>query len=117
MKTPTFQDQNLGTFEGFKVVLSFEEEHLNAKDHFMGECGWSKEEYSSIKNYYWFTAKVTAYKGSIECGSAYLGACCHENLKSIMNPLGCKSLGHVLGGYAPQMIEEAIEEAKAALQD
>lgn len=52
MKTPTFQDQNLGTFEGFKVVLSFEEEHLNAKDHFIEECGWSKEEYSSIKNYY-----------------------------------------------------------------
>lgn len=34
-----------------------------------------------------------------------------------MNPLGCKSLDHVLGGYAPQMIEEAVEEAKAALQD
>lgn len=117
MKIPQFKPQNLGTFEGFKIILSFEDEHLNAKDHFINECGWTDEEYNSIKNCYWFCAKISAFKGSIECGSAYLGCCCYKTLKEILSFDGNTDIDHVLSGYAPQMIEEAIKEAKQALSD
>lgn len=112
MKTPDWKPQNIGIIDGFKIVLDFEKEHMCPKSHFVNECGWSDDEYNEIKNYYWFSAKVITYKGVIECGSAYLGGCCHKNLKCVM---GDKKLENILGGYLPQLIEEAIDEAKASL--
>ena len=113
MKTPTWKNQKLGTVDGFKIELSFEEEYdLEPRHHFINECGWSAEEYNAIKNFYWFTAKITVYLGSIECGSAYLCECCYKSLKEIMNN---KQHKNILSGYAPQMINEAIDEAKARL--
>ena len=108
MKTPDWQPVQLPEKDGFKLVLSFEEEDLPAYYHFVGECGWSDEDYQSIKNYYWFCAKVTAFKGKIECGASYLGTCCYKSKKDI--------IGTNLGGYLPQMINDAIEEAKENLE-
>ena len=112
MKTPTWKDQPITTIDGFKLILSFEPDNdIDPRHHFTTECGWTTAEYNTIKDYYFFTAKVTAYKGSIECGSAYLGACCYKNLKDVMHT----NIENVLGGYAPQMCEEAVTEAKEAL--
>lgn len=113
MKTPQFKPQNLGTKEGFKLFLEFEPEYLDPMDHFVGECGWSEEEYNSIKNFYWFSAKVVAYKGKVEAGCDHLGACCHKSLKDIMAD---GNIEKALGGYLPQMIEAAIEDAKQNLE-
>jgi hypothetical protein len=60
------------------------------------------------------TAKVTAYKGVIECGSAYLGGNAHKTLREV---LGSNTEEDGLGGYMPQLIEEAIEEAHTNLDD
>ena len=114
MKTPSWKNQNLGTDRGFKIELRFHEEDRSMKDHFINECGWSQDQYNDIKNYYWFVAEVVAYKGSIECGSSYLGGNCYKNLKDVMQD---KKPENVLGGYLPQMIEEAIEEAIENLKD
>lgn len=108
MKTPNWQPVQLTQKDGFKLVLSFEEEYSCGYDHFVNECDWSKEDYESIKNFYWFCAKVTAFKGKIECGTKYLGACCHKSKKDVIET--------DLGGYLPQMIEQAIDEAKQNLE-
>lgn len=116
MKTPVWQDQILATVDGFKMVLSFEsEDHIDPRNHFINECEWTPEQYLEVKNFYWFTAKITAFKGSIACGSAYLGANCYKNLKGVMSHGGNGEISCVLGGYAPQMIDEALEDAKRNL--
>lgn len=108
MKTPQFNDQLIYKDSEFSYMLSFEEEYLNSREHFIEDCGWTLEEYKNVIGQYWFVAKVTAFKGSIECGSAYLGGCCYKNLKEIMQD---GTPDKILSGYAPQMIEEAKEEA------
>lgn len=109
MRTPTWKDQNLGIHNGFKIVLSFKDElMMNARYHFINELGWSKEEFKKISNWYWFTAKVTAYMGLIECGDNYLGCCCHSTLKDVLDS--------ELSGYLPDMIHEAIQEAEKNLK-
>lgn len=113
MRTPTWKDQTLGKVNGFKIVLSFEpEQDINPCEHFIEECGWTEEEYKEISRFYHFTACITAYMGEVECGTAYLGACCYKNLKSVMDN---GEHENILSGYAPQMIEEAVEEAKRRL--
>lgn len=109
MKTPTWKAQSLDTVQGFDMVLSFDEEWVDAKNYFMVECGWSKEDYSKLSKSYWFSACITAYRNGVECGTAYLGCCVYASLKDVMG----KSQEETLGGYAPQMIEEAIEEANS----
>lgn len=108
MKNPNWRPVQLTEKDGFKLVLSFEEEDHSAKYHFINECEWSKDDYKSIKNFYWFCAKVTAFKGKIECGTDYLGACCHKSKKDIIETN--------LGGYLPQMIDAAIDEARQNLE-
>lgn len=114
MKTPYWLVQTICTQEGFTLKLSFEKEDMDPRDHFLNVCGWSKEQYSEVKNLYWFTAKVTAYKGKIECGSAYLGGNAYKTLKEV---LGDNPQETGLSGYMPQLIEEAIDDAKENLDD
>ena len=114
MKTPNWQEQTICKRDGFTIKLSFEEEHEDAREHFIGFCGWSEEEYKPITSYYWFCAKVTAYKGTIECGSAYLGG---NAYKSLRDALGTNPEENGLGGYMPQLIDEAIEEAHINLDE
>jgi hypothetical protein len=103
MKTPNFKPVTIHTDERFKYVLSFEEEDIDPKRHFIKDCGWSRGEYSGIANHYWFTAKVTAYMGKIECANTTLGGCSYKSLAEI---LGDKTLPNILGGYAVDMVAE-----------
>lgn len=114
MRTPNWQDQTICKRDGFKIILSFKDEYQDAKTHFINECGWPDEDYKPIANYYWFCAKVTAYKGIIECGSAYLGGNAYKNLK---DALGTNPEENGLGGYMPQLIDEAIEQAHINLDE
>ncbi len=107
MKTPIWKSETIHKDDDFTYVLSFEEEFIDPHYHFTVECKWEEEQYSNIKNFYWFCSKITAYKGKIECGSAYLGGNCYKDKKDVMGA----GLDTMLGGYAPQMIEEAREEA------
>lgn len=51
---------------------------------------------------------VIASKGGIELGRASLGSCIYESLESAIQLW--------IGGYLPQLANEAIEEAKEALE-
>lgn len=108
MRAPNWKPVELPNKDGFKLVLSFESEHIDAKDHFINDCEWSESSYNDIKNHYWFVAIVTAYKGKIEAGNNVLGGCCHSSKKDVIDS--------ELGGYLPQMIDEAIKEAKENLE-
>lgn len=119
-RTPTWVPQHITDFDGFRIVLKFSSEHFNMRDHFMNDCGWSKEQYEKINNFYWFTAEVCAYKGRVCVGSAYLGANCYESLNDVLgitkdNPT--VKVSEVLAGYAPQLIAEAVEEAKTSIKE
>lgn len=112
MSNQLWKPKVIGEFSGFTIVLSFEPEHMNMRNHFINECEWSEEQFNEIKNFKWFIAKVTAYKGSIECGSTYLGGNCDKSLKDVM---GDGKVENILSGYMPQMIEDVVQEAEAAL--
>ena len=114
MKTPNWQEQTICKRDGFKIVLSFEDEDQDPKKHFIDFCGWSEDDYKPIANYYWFCAKVTAFKGKIECSSAYLGCNAYKNLKDV---LGANPEESGLSGYMPQLIDEAIEQAHINLDE
>ena len=103
MRTPEWESVKLGRIKGFNLFLSFEQDHQDPEDHFKSVCGWDDEQYKEIKNYFFFTAKVEAYKGKILASEVYLGACCHQSKKDV--------LASELGGYLPQMIDEAIQDA------
>lgn len=69
MTTPLF---NLGAF-----IVAFEAmpEHLSARQHFIRDCGWSESEFRKIKNFAWFTARVSVWLNGEELASDYLGCC------------------------------------------
>jgi hypothetical protein len=112
MKRPTWRTKYIGERDGFFIELSFEEETMCPVHHFQKECGWTADFYEKIKNYYWFSVKVTAYRGTVECGHAYMGANCYETLGDVMGSGGDAG---VLSGYLPQLIEEAVDDANANL--
>lgn len=114
MKIPDWQERTICKRDWFKIVLSFEAEDEDPKTHFIASCGWSEDEYKPIANYYWFCAKITAYKGVIECGSAYLGGNAYKTLGEV---LGTNPEETGLSGYMPQLIDEAIEAAHINLDE
>lgn len=114
MSFPNWQDQKICKKDGFNIVMSFEKDDITMIDHFKDNCGWSENQLRALKGFKFFSARVTAFKGSIECGYSYLGACCHRNLKEVLSG---GNVDEMLGGYMPQMIEEAIEDAKKNLEE
>ena len=109
MKTPDWKTVELPAREGFQVSLEFyPEDHLSPREHFISECGWSDEEYKPISNFYWFSACVSVCKAGVELGTNHLGGCCHKNKADAME-------GEGLSGYLPQMIDEAMCDARPAL--
>jgi hypothetical protein len=105
MRTPDWESIKLESVNGFYITLSFEEEYMDARNDFINECGWTSEEYATIKDQYWFCAKVSASVGGMEFGTSYLGCNVYKSLKEVIDTQLC--------GYLPQLIAEAVEEAKS----
>ena len=104
--------QSIPLFEkgGFIICFAAEPEDMSARHHFIKECGWTEAEYRKIKNFDWFSAKVSAWKDGEELGVDYLGGCCYKQAKEFYTTFNCD------GGYFPQMVDAAIAEAKGRLQ-
>lgn len=117
MRTPTWNSETIHKDDKFSYVLSFEEESfVDAKNHFIKECDWSVEAYKAIKDFYWFSAKVTSFMGKVEIHSEYLGCNCYKSKAQVMGDGGKDVLDDILGGYALQMIEECKEESLKLLE-
>jgi hypothetical protein len=105
MGTPNWKEVKLESIDGFDITLSFEKECIVARSYFVNDCAWTSEEYDDIKGRYWFCAKVAASVGGVEFGSRYVGHNVYRSLKDVIDT--------ELGGYLPQLIAEAVEEAKS----
>ena len=91
--------------DGYEITIEFlPGEDVDMKHHFMNECGMSRHHFNKIRDFVWFTTKVTAWKDGIALGDNYLGCCCHESYEEAVQT--------EIGGYLPQMIDEAIQEAR-----
>lgn len=93
--------------DNLNLIICFEAqpEDISMHHHFIKECGWTEDQYAEIEDFAWFSAKISAWQNGKELGSAYLGACCYKTEEEFIEIDG--------SGYMPQMIEEAVEEAKA----
>lgn len=99
MTTPLFER------DGFIICFEAEPEtNIDKRKHYIKECGWTEAQYRKIKNYAWFSAKVSAWKDGEELGTAYLGGCCYKTEEEFYTVYKDE--------YFAQMVTEAIEEAK-----
>lgn len=90
--------------DGFIICFEALPEEINMRHHFIKNCGCSEKEYRALarKHPVWFCAKVSAWRDGEELGTAYLGCCCYDSEQEFYQS----------SDYFPDMVQEAIEEAK-----
>ena len=64
-------------FGDYVVCFEAEPETLSMRHHFIKECRWTEAQYRKIKDFAWFSAKVTIWKDAKELAANYLGTCCY----------------------------------------
>jgi len=69
------------TFGDYVACFDALPEDRDMKEHFMGECGYSRKDYEDIEGYCWFIAKVSIWKGEVSLAETYLGACCYKSIE------------------------------------
>lgn len=65
-------------FGDYVVCFEAEPEDMSMHRHFVKQCGWTPAQYRKIKDFAWFSAKVTLWKDGKELACEYLGACCYK---------------------------------------
>lgn len=97
--------------DGFIICFTAEPEtDIPMRTHFVKECGWTEEAFRGLRGMQWFSAKVSAWKDGRELSAVYLGCCCYKTIAEFYTTYNCD------GGYFPQMVNEAIGDAKARLE-
>lgn len=66
------------TFGDYVIGFEAKDEEISARHHFIEECGWTPEQFKSIRNYAWFCARVSLWKDGEELGAEYLGCCSYR---------------------------------------
>ena len=94
--------------EGFIICFEAHEEDISMRRHFIKECGWTEAQYRKVKNCAWFCAEVSAWKDGKKLGDDYLCACCYETEEEFYTKYRDE-------GYLPDMVKNAIAEAKVAM--
>lgn len=93
--------------KGFEIRYALHpEEDFSMERHFMDECGYTQKQFDKIRNYEWFRIELKAsILGDSEVlGQAHLGLCCAKDGHAYVTKQDA-------GGYLPQMLDEAVEEA------
>ena len=62
----------------YVICFDAEFEDTSMRRHFIGECGWSAEEYEKIADYNWFSANVSLWRSGELLQEEFLGTCCYE---------------------------------------
>lgn len=91
-------------FGDYVVCFEAEEEDVNMHRHFVKECGWTETQYREIKDFAWFSAKVTIWRNAKELASDYLGACCYKTEEEFYTTYE--------GDYFADMVRECARETK-----
>lgn len=92
--------------DGFIICFEAIREDMSSRQHFVNECGWTQQEFEKVRNFYFFSARVTAWKDGKELGAAYLGACSYRRLSDFYTKYK--------NDYCMDLANEAIDEAKKA---
>lgn len=66
------------TFGDHVVCFEAQEEYISARYHFIAECGWTAAQFRPIKDFPFFTAKVSIWRNGEELATDYLGACSYK---------------------------------------
>lgn len=92
--------------DGFRITLELLPEHESPDWDFESEEE-KQDLFRRIEqgDILWFVAKVTASRLGIELGTDYLGGCCYGSVEEFLHP----------DGYFPDMVDEAIAEARKTL--
>jgi hypothetical protein len=95
------------TRDGFDIAFYALPEDIDPRDCFDDAIEAEYDTFGKIERgeLAWFCAKVTASRDGVELGCDYLGACCYESCAAFVSE----------DGYYPDMVAEAIEQAKATL--
>ena len=101
-----YTKQHTEVVEGFDIVFSTAYEDTHPRDHFMPEDAPKICEDIDSGKYEWFVARVQAFKNGIELGTEYLGGCLYESPMQFVKD----------NDYYGDMVQSAIEEAKANIQ-
>jgi len=94
-------------FGDYVVCFEAEPEDISMRRHFIKECGWTESRYRKIKNYAWFSAKVSVWKDAKELATDYLGACCYKTKEVFYTTY--------VGDYFADMVNNCAEEIKDPL--
>jgi len=64
---------------GIDYVVCFNpgEEFVGMRRHFMGECGWTEEQFEGVEDFAWFNAEVSLWYRGEEMATEHLGCCCY----------------------------------------
>lgn len=98
------------THEGYTIILSCEPEHVSIESALGFEATGTKAHASTIRKvkkgkWVHVCVKLAVCFDGEEKGVSYLGSCVDVDFKTMLES--------DIHGYLPQMIEEAIEEARA----
>ena len=91
-------------FGDYVICFEAEEEYVDMRHHFVKECGWTEHQYHEIKNFVWFSAKVTIWKNAKELAADYLGGCCYKTEEEFYTTYE--------GDYFADMVRECARETK-----
>ena len=97
------------TVDGFGILFDAEPEYMSMRQHLIKECGWTESQYREIKEFAWFSARVSAWKNGEELASTHLGACCYESVEEFYTKYH--------DDYFADMVHEVLVEAKRIEHD
>lgn len=91
---------------GYLIEAFRHDEETSSYDHFVNECEWTEQQFSEIEDYDFYMLEIVATDLSdiSKTGSVYIGGCCAECWQ--------EDVKNGVSGYLPQLVEEAIKEAK-----
>jgi hypothetical protein len=91
-------------FGDYVVCFEAEEEMVSLRRHFIQECGWTEAQYRKIRDFAWFSAKVSLWRHGKELAVEYLGACCYKTEDEFWTAYE--------GDYFADMVRECAQETK-----
>ena len=110
----------------YVVCFDTEAEDLDMRQHFVGECGWTEEQFEEIEDMPWFSVKLSLWRKGRELDVEYLGACCYKTedefwttyAADYFSDMVCELLAHTSHhGWAQQWRQDLRNKASSTLKD
>lgn len=89
-------------FGEYTVCFEAEEEEMTAREHFIGECGWTEAEFAAIEHFPFFSARVSIFKDGEDLASDYLGCCSYRTVEEFFKDYR--------GAYFADMVANCVEQ-------